>query len=202
MRYLKKLCTRHVLLSVAAVMIFGSAIFIAIFVHKEPADTYPAASRNNHPEPLMTGFQFTEYSQGKKYFTVDAEKFYLRNKKVNPLGFRIALGKCAELENVKVVFYADNRPVSYLTSRTAILDSKNKDMVFQGKPLLITEDKRVMEADTIGWNNADRRLVAYDHCMIGAEGTTRRADSISTDAALRDVTIGHRSPVPFKLKGS
>ena len=140
-------------------------------------------------EPVITGFQFTGYSFGNKIFTINAERLYLRNRKVKPFGFRIAFGKLAEIEEVCVTFYKDNKPVSRLNSNQATMDMKRKDIIFHGKPVLVTEDYKVLTAESFTWNNAQMRLEAKDKCSLGAEGKIRRATSIATDVEIKDFTI-------------
>ena len=152
---------------------------------------YLASSTTSAPQEnaLMDEFEFTEYNAGDKAFTLKAKKFYLRNKKVKPFGFRIAFGKAAEMEDVKVIFYKDNKPISQLHSRTAIMDQKNKNIIFQNKPVLVTKDGRTLSARKIIWNNFKKRLEAKGGCMLGADSKRRSADKINTDVELKDFTI-------------
>ena len=74
-------------LSIAMV---GGIFFI--LPHKTVAVLKPALLHKefaSQEEPLMTGFSFTEYDQGCRKFEVNAGKFFLRNKKVKPFGFRV-----------------------------------------------------------------------------------------------------------------
>ncbi|MCM8781476.1 MAG: LPS export ABC transporter periplasmic protein LptC [Candidatus Omnitrophica bacterium] len=140
-------------------------------------------------EPVMTGFQITEYNRGEKSFTISAERFYLRNKKVKPFGFRIAHGKSAELERVEVIFYKDNKPISYLYSKTAVMNVKRKDVIFEGKPALITQDMKTLSAQKIIWNNFQKRLIAEGSCSLGAEGKRYKGGRIDTDIELKNFNI-------------
>ena len=141
----------------------------------------------------MSGFSFTEYESGDRIFTINAESFYLRNKKVEPFGFRIALGKSAELEGVEVIFYRDDKQISRIWSKSAIMDMMKKDIVFQGKPVLITEDKRTLSAEKIVWDNFQNKLSAEEGCAIAAGGKMRFGDKINTDIELKDFTIAEES---------
>lgn len=144
-------------------------------------------------EPLIADFKFTDYVSGKKNFTVNAEKFYLRNKKVNPLGFRIAAGKSVEMEKVGMVFYKDGSPVSRITSKYASMDMKNKNIIFEGHPALITEDKRILAAEKIVWDNNKKSLYAQDRCVLGAGGKRYLADRIDSDVELKNFSIDGKS---------
>jgi len=159
---------------------------ISIFPKQYLASTATSTPQEN---ALMTGFEFTEYNAKDKAFTLKAKKFYLRNKKVKPFGFRIAFGKSAEMEDVKVIFYKDNKPISHLYSHTAIMDQKNKNIVFKDNPALVTKDGRTLSARKIIWNSFKKRLEAKGGCILGADGKRRSADKINTDVELRSFTV-------------
>jgi hypothetical protein len=154
--------------------------------HKPRPDILEPAPRQ---EALMTGFQFTEYNGKDKAFVINAEKFYLRNKKVRYFGFRVALGKSAELEGVEAEFYEGDKLVSRLHSNAAAMDIKDKNIVFEGAPVLITEDKKMLSAKRIAWDNSQRRLSAEGRCVLAAAGKRHRARRVNADAGLTDFTI-------------
>jgi hypothetical protein len=147
-------------------------------------------------DPVMTGFQFTEYIGGRKSVSIRADKLYVRNRKFSPLGFRISLAKSAELEGVDATFFKDNKPVACLHSKTAVMDKKNKDIRFQGSPLLLTGSHRALEAQEIYWNNTERKLYAKGNCALGADGAMHKGASITTDVELQNFTVNNEVDVP------
>lgn len=176
---------------ITIVLILSSAFFLGYATFRSTLSTLPQKT-DKQPQaenPLFDGFQFTEYTNGKKSYSLQAENFYLRNKLVKPFGFRIAFGKSAELGGVTVTFYRDDRPVSTLYSRGAVLDVRHKDIIFEGNPALLTGDKRTLSAKKIFWSNTARRLTAEDRCILGAEGKRYSAARINTDVELIDFTL-------------
>ena len=151
-------------------------------------------------EPLISGFEFTEYAKGGRKFSIKAEKFFLKNKLVKPFGFRIATGKTAELKGVDVVFYREGKPVSSIYSKAAVMDMRKKDILFEGKPALVTEDKRTLSARTITWNNFERRISAKGNCILGADGKRYLARSIDSDIELKDFAFKGEQTNGYKIK--
>jgi hypothetical protein len=181
---------KRALLVTTALTILLSIIFL--FFHKNqtpPISTMPPQV-SLQEQPTIIGFEFTKYVSGKKYFTLTAEKFYLRDRKVKYLGFRIPFGKSSELEAIKVTFYKDNIPVSYLSSRNAFMDMKRKNILFEGDSMIITQDKSILSANKIFWQNADMRLRAEGDCFLGEHGRTYTDNIITTDAELKNFKIG------------
>lgn len=196
------------LLAVGYTLFF--AFTIAFYTLKpslpKPAKYHPQPIFNTHrtgleEEPFITGFELTEYNAGKKVFTVKAEKFYLRNKKIQPFGFRIATAKSADLEKIEATFYKDNKPVSYLYSKTGIMDRKSKNIIFNGRPGLITEDKKTLSAQKITWDNAHKRLLAEGRCVVGIAGNNQIMDSVNTDIELSSFTVTDKDKEREKNEG-
>jgi lipopolysaccharide assembly outer membrane protein LptD (OstA) len=69
------------------------------------------------------------------------------------------------------------------------MDIRKKDIIFEGRPALITEDKKVLGGDKITWNNNSQRLFAQGRCFIGAGGETKEADRVHADVALNNFTM-------------
>jgi len=153
----------------------------------------------SNPEPIIDGFQLTEYNSEGKSFTIDAEKFFIRNKQIKPFGFRIALSKTAELEDVKVTFYKNGEVISYMKSGTASMDTKSRDCVFENKAVLITKDRRILDADRIIWDNSQRTLLAKGDCSLGADGKRQNADVIHTDIGLTNYSLKNTKTGKLKL---
>jgi hypothetical protein len=140
-------------------------------------------------EPVMTGFQLTEYTGGKKSMSIHADKLYVRNRKISPLGFRISLVKSAELEEVDATFFKDNKPVACLHSKAAELDKKSNNILFKGGPFLLTESHRSLEAQEIFWNNSERKLLAKGNCSLGTDKGVHQGASITTDMELQNFKV-------------
>lgn len=141
-------------------------------------------------KPVITGFQLIGYDKGDKLFVVSAKEMYLRNRKIKPFGFRLAINKSAELEGVEVIFYKNNEQVSCLYSKSAIIDIKNKDILFNGKPFLITKDKKTLSAEKISWDNTQRALIAEGRCILGMDGKNQSASFVQADTGLNNFSIG------------
>ncbi len=176
------------LLTIGFILLYMAGTF---FLHnsRQHFSNPPALKLAPKDEPLMTGFQFTEYYKGTKDFALNAERFYLRNKKVKYFDFRIAIGKSIEMEGVEVTFYKANKPVSHLYSNAAIMDANKKNIVFQGKPVLFTEDRRTLSAREIFWNNSEKRLSAEGGCILGADGKRQSGDAINADVELKNFIV-------------
>ncbi len=139
--------------------------------------------------PVMTGFQLTAYDSGKKSMLIRADKLYVRNRKINPLGFRIALGKSAELEEVDATFFKDNKPVACLHSKTAVMDKKRSNILFKGRPFLLTGSQRSLKAREIFWDNSESKLFAKGNCALGIDKTVHKGATVTTDVELRDFQV-------------
>jgi hypothetical protein len=135
-------------------------------------------------QPLIEGFELIEYYKGMKVFSLKAKQLYLRNRKVEPFGFRVALGKTAELQDVDVTFFANNEPVSCLHSNKAILNQKDKSIIFQDKPFMLTKNHRSLSAKEIKWDNISRSIHAQGNCVLSGDGVSQQAESIQTDITL------------------
>lgn len=149
-----------------------------------------AKSESLLEKPIITGFQLVGYDKANKLFVVNAKEMYLRNRKIEPFGFRLAIGKSAELENVEATFYKDNEQISCLYSKSAVMDIKKKNILFDGKPFLITKDKKTLSAEKIAWDNAQRSLVAEGRCVLGMDGKNQAVSLVKTDVGLDNFTIG------------
>lgn len=146
----------------------------------------PQTTFNSKQQAVMEGLELTEFNQGVKVFTLKAKQLYLRNKKVEPFGFRIALGKTAELEDVNMAFYANGEPVSFLYSNKATLDKKNKNIIFQGRPSMLTKNHRALTAKQIKWDNASQSIQAQGNCVLSGDGMEHRAETIKADVNLNN----------------
>ncbi len=186
------------LLTLAIVLIATLVAWLGCHILKSHSRIQPALSINTDRvftaraqknQPLIDGLELTEFNQGVRVFTLKAKQLYLRNKKVEPFGFRIALGKTAELEDVYVTFYANGEPVSCLHSNKAILDKKNKNITFQGKPLMLGKNHRALSAKEIKWDNANRSFQAQGNCVLSEDGMEHRAEAIKTDIDLNNFSI-------------
>ncbi len=148
----------------------------------------PAEFRKNN-QPLMEIVEFTGMNQGSKIFTLKAKQLLLRNPKVEPFGFRVAIGKTAELQDVNVAFYCNEKPVSYLHSNKAVLDKKSKNIVFQGKPLMLTKKHRSLSARQILWDNLSCSIQAKGDCILSGAGIDQRAEAIKTGIDLNNFSV-------------
>lgn len=177
---------RIALLAIAGLAV---AAFAIIKISPQPK-SQPLFSQNvSAPKPLISGFSLTEYDSGNKTFTINAEKMFLRKKKISPFGFRVALGKSAQMDGVEIIFYKDNQPVSNLASQKATIDIAKKDIIFDGKPIMMTQDKRMLGADKITWDNSAKQLVAQGRCFIAAEGKIYNGKTINSDVELKNFTM-------------
>lgn len=149
---------------------------------------------------IIDGFQFTEYDSGQKCFSIRARTGSVYGKKVRPLGFRVGLGRSFELEDVTVTFYKDGSPIAYLTSLYAVMDKTNKNIAFEGNPVVITKERRVLDARQIIWDNTQRRFIAKGNCLFSADGEARRADIVHADFELKDVSTKSKKSLDFKFK--
>jgi hypothetical protein len=142
-------------------------------------------------QPLIDGFEFTKYISGKKVYTLNADRLYFRDKKIDYLGLRIGLLKQAQLESVEVTFFDNQgRPASYLNSASAILDVNHKNISFLGSPSLITQDRKVLSAKSISWEDSRKQLSAQGKCFLGIDGHSYSAQTIETDPALKSFKLG------------
>ena len=185
-------------------LILGTGfVFSAVVIFSIPRISHKPAVSILEEKPLIEGLRFTEHNKKNKVFSIKADRFYLRNKSVRPFNFRVALGKSAELENVEVTFYKGTKPVSYLNSKSAIMDIRKKDIIFEGRPSLVTEDRNTLTAKKFVWNNFKNRLDAKGACVLGKEGRRYFGDVVNTDIELKDFTIvEEKEDVGFlKLKG-
>ncbi|MFA5119392.1 MAG: hypothetical protein WC695_11205 [Candidatus Omnitrophota bacterium] len=148
----------------------------------------PADFRKTN-QPLMEAVEFTGISEGSKVFTLKAKQLLLRNPKIEPFGFRVAIGKAVELQDVSVAFYLNGKPVSYLHSNTAVLDKKSKNIVFQGKPLMLTKEHRSLSAREIQWDNLNRSIQAKGDCVLSGNGIDRHAEAIKTEIDLNSFSV-------------
>lgn len=164
-----------------------------IFLAHQPDEqvSAPQTTSSVIEQPLIDGFEFTKYAAGKRIYSLNAQKLYLRDKNLGYSGLRIGLLKQAELEGVKVTFFdQEGRVVSYLNSKSATIDSKRKNISFHGAPALITQDRRVLSAQRIDWEDSQKQLLAQGSCFLGAEGKGYSAPSIKTDPALKIFQVG------------
>lgn len=179
---------RIALLAIAGL---GVAAFATIKISPQPKpQPQPFSAQDvSASKPLISGFSLTEYDSGNKAFTINAEKMFLRKKKVRPFGFRVALGKSAQMDDVEIIFYKDNQAVSNLASQKATIDIAKKDIIFDGKPIMMTQDKRMLGADKITWNNSTKQLFAQGRCFLAAEGKIYNGKTINSDVELKNFTM-------------
>lgn len=141
------------------------------------------------PQPLIEGVEFSEFKEGSKIFTLNAKALYLRNRKVEPMGFRVALGKDLELQDVNASFFLNGEPVSCIHSNTALFDKEKKNVTFQGRPFLLTKDHRALSADEIKWDSGAKVFRARGNCALSADGVSQRAEAITADINLNSFSI-------------
>jgi hypothetical protein len=185
-------------LSLDKVLMLSIIAFSLLYIlnlHSKPtrpitqnATMIPADFRKNN-QPLMETVELTGTSQGAKVFSLKAKQLLLRNPKIEPFGFRVAIGKTAELQDVNVAFYLNEKPVSYLHSNTAVLDKKSKNIVFQGKPLMLTKDHRSLSAREIQWDNLNRSIQAKGDCVLSGAGIKQHAEAIKTEIDLYNFSV-------------
>ena len=132
-------------------------------------------------------FSLTAYADNQKSFTIQGKKLCAKNRKVGI--FRVALGKVAEINDVQVIFYENNEPVSHLISSDGAMDLLTKDVDFYGNIALITEDKRTLTCDSLKWDNEGEFLLAKGNCILRVEGKTARGSLIKTDVGLRNFDV-------------
>jgi hypothetical protein len=157
-----------------------------IFHRPLPVPTQPVSSAR---EPIVSGFEFSRYEKGKKLFTVNAREAYLTDKKIPRLGFCLGPFKTTRLEEVKVVFFADNQPASRLISQYATMDLRKKDFIFEGSPALLTRDNRLLSAESIAWDGKAKLLRAQGNCFLGAADKQVSAEALTTDCLLKNFQL-------------
>jgi hypothetical protein len=179
---------KSILLWAGLCVVFCAAVF-ALF----SSPTNPQNNLIKKPvvdkEPLISGFQFQRFDKGKKIYSLTAESFYLRNKKIMPFRFSVSLQKCAELINAKCEFYRNSSSVSEVFSRRAIMDMQKKDIIFVEAPAVVTQDKKVLTAEAITWNDKIQRLLAKGDCVLTDGNRHIKADSIEADIDLTKLDI-------------
>lgn len=160
----------------------------------------PAVSFRAKTQPLIEGIELIGYNQGTKVFTLKAKQLCLRNREIKPFGFRVALGKSTELQDVDMTFYLNGEPVSCLHSNKALLDKKRKNIVFQGKPAMLTRSHRALSARELKWDNDSRSIQAQGNCVLSIDGVNQYAEAITTDIDLNNVTVAaHKNKTDFQM---
>ncbi|MDD5348245.1 MAG: hypothetical protein PHT59_06510 [Candidatus Omnitrophica bacterium] len=134
-------------------------------------------------------FQISQYIGPERSFTLKADKLFWRSQRVKPFGFRFALARSMELERAEIIFYKGDVAVANLISDTALLDPKTKNVVFSGKPMLMTGTRRMLKADRISWSKNENRLTARGNCFMGLDKATARAAGIIADPQLDTYTL-------------
>ncbi|HNQ51076.1 MAG TPA: hypothetical protein PKL03_06530 [Candidatus Omnitrophota bacterium] len=135
-------------------------------------------------DTVSEGFEVSQFNGPDKVFTLKADRLLYRKGKVKPFGFRFALLRSVELEKAEIVFFKDNKPIANLISDTAQLDPRTKNVIFTGKPVLMTETRRVLSANQIAWNNKDKKLLAKGDCYLGLDNGAKSAKIIVTEPGL------------------
>lgn len=117
--------------------------------------------------PSFKGVTFTEYDEGGRSFTLSADSFEIRNKKVR--FFRTAMFKEAVMENVKLDFYQDNQWASSIQGQQAVMDVARMAALFTGAVTIRARGDKSLESESLSWSR-QTGAIRVDGSFVYREG--------------------------------
>jgi len=144
-------------------------------------------------------FAFTEYadSGATKRFTIEGKRLGPEARRLNRF-LKTGVADTLKLRDVRVTFYNNNSPASFINSKTAELDSRyNKEnaidsltgrVSLEGDVSVETRSHKTLSCNKMLLDNAKRRLIASGNCVLRYEGKFEKADYIDSDVLLQDFT--------------
>lgn len=140
--------------------------------------------------PSFKGFSFTEYDEEGGHFTLSADNFQIRNKKIR--FFRTAMFKEAVMENARVDFFRDNELVSSISSRWAILDLVRMSASFTGSVSVRVGDDKLLECEKLVWSRKAGTIKVTGAFVYREKGKVIRGAGLYSDIFMSKVNIIRR----------
>ncbi len=128
---------------------------------------------------------FVDSTFTKAILNADTAKIYNDRKETYLIG------------SVKVRFFDDKHKgeVSVLTSDSAKIDDRTKDMLARGNVLVVSETRQTtIETSVLNWDNKNRKLYSTEYVKIVSPKETLEGYGFESDQTLSNYKI-------FKVKG-
>lgn len=194
-------------ISILTISLLAGVSFYFFGIHKiKPISN----SKISPKDPSFQDFNFTQYTDNGalKRFTVQGRKIFPESKEIGILTLRTGAQKAVRLSDVRVTFYENNLPVSFIEAKKAVLDTapdKNNipgslmsEIDLFGDISVVTEDRRTLSCNSLLLDSEKNRMSAGGNCAMRYEGKTVKADYINSDIKLRDFSYWNDTKKRFK----
>ena len=160
--------------------------------------------------PSFEDFNFTQYTEGgkQKKFTIEGKKIFTESKDMGILTLKTGAAKIVRINDVRITFYEDNLPVSFISAKKAVLNqiSGKDDNVgammskidLYGNINVMTGGRRTLACNNLSVDNKNNIMSAGGNCTIRYEGNIVKADYIDTDVRLKDFSFRNDTNKRFK----
>ncbi len=123
---------------------------------REPAEESVRAQDRPLPDQIISDFEITETSTGKKDWTMKANEAYLYEKR-----------NILEARTVEVTFFGDAGSVrSVLNADYGKLNRNTDDMEARGHVVVTGSDGVILEAESLVWQSKTRKIVSDDSVKV------------------------------------
>jgi LPS export ABC transporter protein LptC len=144
---------KHLLLRLAVV--FSASLFIVGCAHDEPGEVTVERDKPL-PDQVITGFDITETSMGKKDWNMKAQKAFLYERR-----------NVLEAQEVEVTFFGEEGEIrSVLKADYGRLNRASDDMEARGSVVITGSDGVVLETESVKWLSGTRKIVSDDSVKV------------------------------------
>jgi len=172
-------------------MVWKIALFISILLLSCEEKVKELNSTPTLPSEVVEDFRLDETEQGKKVYTLKAEKAYLY-KSLHRIDVR----------EPRITFFDEKGKVfSILTSKKGRIDTRTYDLLAKGDVVVKTRDSTTLYTDSLIWDQRKRIITTQAWVRVKSPTSTLEGEGLVSDASLQKIEITHiRGESPYKFK--
>lgn len=175
-----------------AIVILISLTLLTVYQHFTIKTNNLTNNLNNKPNTgkrsfaSLKGLSFTETVDNETAFKINAQKAYVRNRKLG--FFRVALQKVTEMEDVKVNLFENGKEITSIRSDYSTLYAGTKNVLFEGNVTCSTKEGKTLKTEKLFWDNKRKILKTEGGYIYTAkDGSMKNGTGFESDNKLETI---------------
>lgn len=147
---------------------------------ERPADGFTPKSLLRKSGYILKDFSFTKFDKDEKVFILSGSRLETKGSKFGI--FRFNPKKIAEIQNIQILFFNNNKPASKAIAPFGIFDPvSGKISLLKGARFETIDRKKQLTSDSLSFNCKDRLIISKKACILNISGKITETGSIRCD---------------------
>lgn len=172
-------------------MVWKVVLFISILLLSCEEKGKESNSTPALPSEIVEDFKLNETEQGKKVYSLKAEKAYLY-KSLHRI----------DVVEPRITFFDEKGGVfSTLSSQKGRIDTRTYNLLAKGDVVVRTRDSTILYTDSLIWDQRKRIITTQAWVRVKSPTSTLEGEGLVSDASLQRIEITHiKGESPYRFR--